>query len=256
MKSYIITVAIIFMILPKLRAQGPPITAEKPIMLGGNSLTLRNLTEIRKMQRGTFTYVPLMASYLPSEKTAVEVVLPHVSYNLENGMKGSSLADIRIGAKYQFYREDAVGKTFRVSFKTVQVLPTGEELDVMDISTGIYQGFYGIVAGYETLHYGISSEFGYVHMPNGTMDGLRHKMGFGLPLLKPQYPNKQINLFFEYANIWLSERDGYQFLYAQGVQYARKNFTLEFAVQAPLVNDVAEDMKIEYSLLFGGRYTF
>lgn len=256
MKKYMLTTAIALLALLELQAQGPPITAEKPIMLGGNSLTLRNLTEIRKMQRGTFTYVPLMASYLPSENTAVELVLPYVSYGLENGIEGSSIADIRIGAKYQFYRKDGTGKTFRVSFKTVQVLPTGEALDVMDISTGIYQGFYGVVAGYETLHYGISNELGYVLMPNGTMDGLRHKMGFGLPLLKPQYPNKQINLFFEYANIWLPERDGYQLLYAQGIQYARKNFTFEFAVQAPLVNDVTQDMKIEYSLLFGGRYTF
>ncbi len=239
-----------------LLAQGPPITADKPIMLGGNSFTTKTLVEIRKTERGSFVYVPLMLHYLPSSNSLVAIHIPYISYDINGGINGNSLADIKLLGKYQFYQKDGTGKTFRVVAKTVQTLPTGEDIDLMELSTGLYQGYYGIVAGYESLKYGISSEFGYNMVPNGTLDEIRYSLGFGLPLLKPQYPNNQINLYFEYTNSWLPERDWYQLLYAQGIQYARKNFTFDLAIQVPLVNDVTEGRKLKYSLFLGSRFTF
>lgn len=239
-----------------LQAQGPPITADNPIMLGGGSFTVITLAELRKTQRGSFSYVPIMLHYLPTANTLIAVHLPYIGYDLSDLGTGSALADIKIMGKYQFIRKDAMGKTFRVVAKTIQTLPTGEELDAMDLSTGKYAGYYGIVAGYESLKYGISNEMGYNAMPDGSMDEFRYKLGFGLPLLKPQYPNEQINLYFEYTNSWLPERNGYQLLYAQGIQYASKNITLDLAVQAPLVNDVPAAQKLKYSLFLGSRYTF
>lgn len=237
-------------------AQGPPITADKPIMLGAKSFTTKTLMEFRNTERGSFSYIPLMLHYLPTSNTLVAVHLPYIGYDIEGGASGSGLADIKILGKYQFLRKDATGKTFRLVAKTVQTLPTGQELDLMELSTGIYQGYYGIVAGYETLKYGISNEVGYNWMPDGTLDEFRYKLGFGLPLLKPQYPNKQINLYFEYTNSWLTERDWYMLLYAQGIQYARKNITFDLSVQVPLVNDVPDDRQFRYSLFLGTRYTF
>lgn len=249
-------IAIFIFAALKLHAQGPPITADKPIMLGGGSFTVKTLTEIRKTEQGTFTYVPLMLHYLPSSNSLVAVHIPYIDFDLENGLSGSSLADIKIMGKYQFYRKDGTGKTFRMVAKSVQTLPTGESIDAMDLSTGKYSGYYGIVVGYESLKYGISNELGYNSMPDGTLDEFRYKLGFGLPLLKPQYPNKQVNLYFEYTNSWMTERDGYALLYAQGIQYARKNFTFDFAVQAPLVNDFTDGQKIKHSIFLGTRYTF
>ncbi len=239
-----------------LYAQGPPITADKPIMLGGKSITVRTLTEIRNTERGTFVYVPLMLHYLPTSNSLIAIHIPFINYDFEVGDSGSDLADIQLLGKYQFYRKDATGKTFRLVAKTVQTLPTGPELDLMGQSTGLYQGYYGIVAGYETLKYGISNEIGYNWQPNGTLDDFRYKLGFGLPLLKPQYPNNQLNLYFEYSNFWVFERDWYQLLYAQGIQYARKNVTFDLAVQIPIVNDVDANRKLQYSIFLGTRYTF
>ena len=253
--TYVIIVAILLFSFIA-QAQGPPITADKPIMLGGGSFTTKTLTEIRKTERGTFVYVPLMLHYLPSSNSLVAVHLPYINYDIENGSSGSSIADIKILGKYQFFRKDATGKTFRVVAKTLQNLPTGETLDVMELSTGKYSGYYGIIAGYETLKYGISNEIGYNWMPGGTLDEFRYKLGFGLPLLKPQYPNNQINLYFEYTNSWLVERDWYQLLYAQGIQYARKNITFDLAVQVPLVNDVDSGRKLSHSIFLGTRFTF
>ncbi len=257
MKTIICLTGIILFSLGKINAQGPPITADKPIMLGGGSFTTKTLTEIRKTERGTFTYIPIMLHYLPSSNSLVAVHLPYIGYNINaSDETGGGLADIKILGKYQFFRKDATGKTFRVVAKTLQSLPTGESLDLVDLSTGNYAGYFGVVAGYETLKYGISNEVGYNWMPNGTLDEFRYKLGFGLPLLKPQYPNKQLNLYFEYTNSWLVERDWYQLLYAQGIQYAGKNITFDLAIQLPLVNDVDNGRKLEYSLFLGTRYTF
>ncbi|WP_373074225.1 hypothetical protein [Zeaxanthinibacter enoshimensis] len=237
-------------------AQGPPITADNPIMLGGKSFTVKTLMEIRNTERGTAFYAPLMLHYLPTANSLVAVHLPYMSYDLEDTGSGNGLADIKLLGKYQFLRKDAMGKTFRMVAKTKQSLPTGMDLDVMGLSTGMYEGYYGIISGYETLKYGISTEIGYNWMPGGTMDAFETHLGFGLPLLKPQYPNKQLNLYFEYSSMWLHERSWYQLLYAQGIQYAGKTVTVDLALQLPLVQDMPADRAFNYSLLFGTRYTF
>lgn len=239
----------------KAYSQGPPITADKPIMLGGGSFTMKTLTEIRNTERGTIVYAPVMLHYLPTKNSLVALHIPYTSYNF-NDIDGSGLADMKIMGKYQFYRNDGTGKTFRMVAKTLQTLPTGKEIDVMDISTGKYAGYYGIVAGLETLKYGISTEIGYNWMPDGTLDEFRTKLGFGLPLLKPQYPNKQLNLYFEYNSVWLHERDWYQLLYSQGIQYAGKNITYDLAVQLPLVQEIDAGRALNYSVFVGTRYTF
>lgn len=237
-------------------AQGPPITADKPIMLGAGSFTTKTLVEIRNTERGTSVYVPLMLHYLPTANSLVAIHIPYIDYNLGSGLNGSGLADLKFLGKYQFYRKDGTGKTYRLVAKTFQSIPTGKELDVMGLSTGKYEGYYGIVSGYESLKYGISTEVGYNFMPSGTMDEFMAKLGFGLPLLKPQYPNKQVNLYFEYTSSLLPERDWYQLMYAQGVQYAGKNVTFDLAVQLPLIQDMPEDRKFNYSVFIGTRYTF
>ncbi len=256
MKNNFLILVALFTSRVLLFGQGPPITADKPIMLGGKSFTVKTLTEIRTTQRGTFSYVPLMLHYLPTSNSLVAVHLPYIGFSFEDGDSGGELADIKLLGKYQFFRKDATGKTFRVVAKTVQTLPTGRKLDLIDLSTGYYAGYYGVVAGYETLKYGISNELGYNWIPNGSLDEFRYKLGFGLPLLKPQYPNKQLNLYFEYTNSWVTERDWYQLLYAQGIQYAGKNITFDFAIQLPLVNDVDEGRKLRQSIFIGTRYTF
>jgi hypothetical protein len=243
------------MLCYKAFAQGPPITADKPIMLGGKSFTTKTLTEIRVTERGTSVYIPLMLHYLPTANSLVAVHVPYINYDL-GAQDGNSLADVKLQGKYQFYRKDGTGKTFRMVAKSIQTLPTGEELDLMDLSTGKYQGYYGVVSGLETLKYGISSEIGYNWMPDGTLDEMRAKLGFGLPLLKPQYPNKQINLYFEYYSAWLHERDWYQLMYAQGIQYARKNITFDLAIQLPLVQEIDPGRELKYSIFLGTRYTF
>jgi hypothetical protein len=140
--------------------------------------------------------------------------------------------------------------------KTIKSIPTGDKVDLLGQSTGFYEGYYGMVTGYETLKYGISTEVGYNWSPEATVDEFRAKAGVGLPLLKPQYPNKQVNLYFEYTSSVFTERDWYQLLYAQGIQYAGKNITFDLAIQLPLTQNLPKSRELNYSLFLGARYTF
>ncbi len=240
-----------------LYAQGPPITSDKPIMLGGGSVVIKTLTEIRNADYGTYTRVPLMVHYLPTSNSLVAVHLPMVFRSVLGDVAHTSgLGDIDLMAKYQFYRKDGTGKTFRMVAKTIQTLPTGRDWNVIDISTGDYASYLGIVAGYESLKYGISNELGYRLVPGTQDDELRYKLGFGLPLFKPTYPVNQINLYFEYNTNWAVETNDLNVFYAQGIQYAKGRLTVEAAIQAPLIQTVAEGQKRNYSVFLGTRYVF
>lgn len=240
-----------------LHAQGPPITGDKPIMLSGGTVVVKTLTEIRNTEYGTYTYAPLMVHYLPTSNTLVAVHLPMVFRNVLGDVEHTSgVGDIQLRAKYQFYRKDQTGKTFRMVVKTIQTLPTGRDWNVRGISMGEYSSYLGLVAGYETIKYGISNELGYNLVPASDNDELQYKLGFGLPLLKPVYPVKQINLYFEYAANWAVETNDFELLYAQGIQYAIKRLTLEAVIQAPLIQTVSDWQKRNYSILLGTRYVF
>ena len=242
-------------------AQGPPITGDKPIMLGGNTVVFKTLTEIRNTDEGTFVHVPIMGHYVISSNSLVAVHLPYVHYDFSDTSgrgSGSTLGDINVLGKYQFYRKDGTGKTFRMVAKTLQTLPTGEKLDIEGMSTGEYSGYYGIVGGYESLKLGVSNEVGYEWSPEGEMDKFVYKLGFGLPLLKPTYPVNQLNLYFEYISESFTELNEYQLLYAQGIQYARKRWTWEAAVQLPLIQDFRDSTTrdLNYAVFLGTRYIF
>lgn len=239
-----------------IKAQGPPITTDKPIMLGGNSITVKTLMEVRTTNKGMVTHIPFVAHYLPTEKSLLGIHLPFVKFDFDNNSNGWDFADIQLLGKYQFYRKDKTGRTHRLVAKTIQTLPTGAAIDALQVSTNHYQSYFGLVSGLETLKYGISSEVGYNWSPASDLDEFRVKQGFGLPLLKPQYPNKQINLYFEYTSNWLVDRNWYQLLYAQGVQYARKNVTFDLAIQFPLLNEFPEERKLKQSVFIGARHTF
>jgi len=221
-------------------AQGPPITGGKPIMLGANSWLVKSLTEIRKTEEGTFVKLPVMVHYLPTANTLLGVHLPFVNYKFNEGASGQTLGDIELLGKYMFYRKDEMGKTFRVVLKTIQTLPTGKSL----------------VAGYETIKYGISNELGYNISPSNDRDELRYKLGFGLPLLKPTYPVKQINLYFEYQSSWFHVVNDFMLLYAQGIQYAKGRVTMEASLQLPLIQTISEDEQRKFSLFLGSRFVF
>lgn len=258
MKNLILwTFSLIVLFQIKAFSQGPPITGDKPVMLGADSWVIKNLTEIRNTEDGTFVAAPLMLHYLPTANSLIGVHVPFVNTKFDNQNGNQSLGDIELLAKYQFYRKDGMGKTFRLVAKTLQMLPTGKELNLEGISMGNYQSYLSLIAGYESLKYGISNELGYSIQPSGEMDELRYKLSFGLPLMKPSYPVKKVNLYFEYQSSWFVNMQEYLLLYAQGIQYAKGQFTVEAAIQFPLIQTSSvQRLERNYSLFLGTRYIF
>ena len=247
--------------------QGPPITGDKPIMLGGKTKLLKTLSEFRKTEQGSFVSIPFMGHYLPTSNSLVGIHIPIVNYNfntentdnienIQNIDKGTTIGDVALILKYQFYRKDNMGKTFRIVAKTWQTFPTGKSLNLDGMSTGSYQSYIALVAGYESIKYGISNELGYNFMAASNKDELRYKLGFGLPLLKSTYPVKQVNLYFEYQNSWYVESNEFLMLYAQGIQYAKGRITMETSIQFPLIQTISEEEQRKYSLFLGTRYVF
>ena len=260
MKEIILIAALIASAI-SIKAQGPPITADKPIMLGGKAVVIKTLTEIRNTDRGTFARIPLMIHYLPSSNSLVAIHIPWTHYNFEfetmhGAEDGGRLGDIGILGKYQFYRKDGKAKTYRMVLKTYQNLPTGLDAGPREISSGTYQSYLGWVTGYETIKYGLSTELGYNLVPSGDFDEVRMKLGLGLPLLKPKYPVNQINLYFEYASNWRHNQEAFEILYSQGLQYARGRLTIEAAVQLPLFQNDNIQFDLNSNVLLGTRYIF
>lgn len=241
-----------------IHGQGPPITSDKPIMLGGNTTVIKTLVEVRDANFGTFIQAPLLVHYLPTSNSLIGVHVPWVSYNFLHGPEGSgqALGDISILGKYQFYRKDGTGKTLRMVAKTFQTLPTGKKLELDGMSIGEYQSYIGLVIGYESIKYGVSNELGYNFIPQTNRDELVYKLGFGLPLLKSSYPVNQVNLYFEYQARWFSELNEYLLLYAQGIQYAKNRFTYELALQVPMLQTMHEHHHRKFSLFLGTRFAF
>ena len=246
-----------FLILSKsLYAQGPPITGDKPIMLGPKNFMIKTLTEVRKMDKGIAVNAPIIMHYLPTSNSLIGIHIPFVFYDFgdQEQRSGKTMGDILLTGKYQFYRKDGIGKTLRAVVKTVQNLGSGKDLDLESISTGNYQSYFGVVLGYESLKYGISNELGYNITADNNQNELKYKLGFGLPLLKPTYPVNQLNLYFEYQSSWYTETKDYALYSTQGIQYAIGKLTFEVAIQFPLVQNVRESNQRNHSWFFGTRY--
>lgn len=255
--KYILSALIAVYLCSSAIAQGPPITADKPIMLGSGSIIVKTLTQIMTTDEGTFTSVPLMVHYLPTSNSLVAVHIPWTTFDHVNDLPidGSYLGDIGIMAKYQFYRKDMRAKTFRMVVKMLQSLPTGKDYGPHEISAGKYQNYIALVAGYETIKHGISAEVGYSIVPNSNLDEYRARLGFGLPLLKPRYPVNQLNLYFEYGLDHSAEGDYTKINMSQGIQYAKGRLTVEAALQLPLYQrNVYHAMNS--NILLGTRYIF
>ena len=249
MKQLAILILTIF-IIQSTKAQGPPITGDKAIMLGEGTIIMKNLTRIIKTDHGNFTHAPLMLHYLPKSNMLLAVHIPYASSPDESG-----LGDITARMKYQFYRKDQRGKSHRIALKTVHWLPTGFESPIPVISSGKYQSLLTVISGYETLKHGIGTEFGYRYISGDFPDFWVFNLGFGLPLLKQVYPVNQLNLYFEYDTEWFTNGEKNIF-FAQGIQYAKRRITLDLALQIPLVRNELALIRRDYTLFFGARYIY
>ena len=241
--------------LPRLRAQGPPITLDKPIMLGEKKGVLRPYFKVFNNAQRDFTAFIVEGDYNVSNAFAVGAEVPLVYDQVDK----TGLGDVSLMAKYQFYRKDGMGKTVRIAAKGKQTFATGRDAETMTLGMGHAMSYVGILAARESLALGTQFEIGYGYVPsNERLSQLNYKLGFGLPLLEPAYPVKQVNLYFESEGMNLRNFEGdaqYGYYYAQGLQYAIGRFTYDLSVQFPLAQQLqgSPGMERRTSALLGFR---
>lgn len=254
MKKLILLAILLLSIVDTAFAQGPPILLDKPIMIGENKSTIRTWISYHNNKGIDFWSIPIMYDYNIRNNIQVGVALPIVFSDIQDNKIG--LGDVSLKAKYQFFRKDGMGKTFRMAAKVKQTFPLGKDVNTPEIGAGNYRTYLGLIAGYESVRYGILSELGYNFITDGQTDNFIAKLGFGLPLLKPKYPVKQLNLYFEYEAMALLEKDSYGIYYAQGFQYAINQYTIDLSVQMPLTQSLPDNLERKLTVLVGGRVIF
>jgi hypothetical protein len=257
MKNIIWTISILGLLIHTMQAQGPAITSDSPIMIGSQRSEIRTLMEYRKTEHAEYFIAPIQFSRTFTKDLLLGAKLPmihqissiHSDYNSNSFQAG----DLQLFAKYQFYRKDRTAKTLRMVLKAVENLPKGQFENVHMVSMQQFQSYKALVVGYETLRMGISNELGINWVPGNPNHDIRYNLSFGLPLLEPVYPTRQINLYFDYSSIWEFNTGDYYLFYAQGVQFARDNFTVELALQLPLYQQGPEHMIRKIGLMLGSR---
>jgi hypothetical protein len=240
-----------------LCAQGPAITSDSPIMIGSSRSEIRTLMEYRKTIHGEYFIAPLQVSRTFTKDLLLGAKLPmiHQISSIHSDFNSNSfqMGDLQLFAKYQFFRKDKTAKTLRMVLKAVENLNTGQFENVHMASMQQFQSYKALVVGYETLRMGISNELGVNWVPGNSNHDIRYNLSFGLPLLEPVYPTRQINLYFDYSSIWEFNTGDYYLFYAQGIQFAKDNFTMELAVQLPLYQRGPDHMIRKLGLMLGSR---
>ena len=245
------------MTILKCWAQGPPIILDKPLLLGGGKGTFRANYLYRSTPLVNIHSTLLRYDYNITAKWQAGIRLPVGVANTrlaENPAQDQSgIGDITVQGKYNFYAKNAVGKTFRTAAKVETVFPTGKTDNIPLTGIGAYQVYTGGLAAIETIKYGIQSELGYRVRTDGRPDAIEYKLGFALPLLKPKYPVKQFNIYFEYEGFTFSANGNTAIFYSQGFQYAIGPYTFDLALQIPLRQTVPDNFQRNFTSIVGFR---
>lgn len=238
MRILFAALALVAVSAPHVRAQGPPITLDKPITTGGREGTLRANHRVYDNAQRDFQALFLSGEYNFTPALALGADVPLVA---EGGRVG--LGDIRLSTKVQLLSRNAIGKTFRVAATARQTFATGRDgVETPVLGMGHAMTYVGVLAARETLDLGLAAELGYGYVPGETrLSRLSYKLGVGVPLLEPTYPVKQFNLFIETEGLHLPAAEGraqYGLYAAPGIQYARGRYTFDASVQFPITQQL------------------
>ncbi len=178
--------------------------------------------------------------------------------------KTSGIGDARLFGRYTVYQDDAPGRTFRVAPFLGLELPTGDDDDrdglgrlpaTLQLGSGSWDPFGGIVVTYQTLDYQIDAQASYKlnNEANGFEFGDEARLDLSLQYrLWPRelgagtpgflYGVLEGNLIHRGRNeiAGVDDRDsgGVSFFLSPGIQYVTRRWIAEAIVQVPVVQSL------------------
>jgi hypothetical protein len=235
-------------------AQGPPIYTDTPVLLGLEGSGIRTFGKFVKKESSNIYVQPIVLPYNISPKVLFGAILAVINKNPANLSGRIGFGDMAVFIKTTLYQKDGKAKTFRIVGKVKQVFPTGNTTESPALGANSYQTQFGVVTGYISTKVGLYSDLGYNITSNGLSDNFVYNFAVGYPLLKQQYPAKQVNLFLEFNGNYLVDNNSNTLFISPGVQWIiGRRLLIESGVQLPMVEQVAESQKTKFIYTLGGR---
>jgi hypothetical protein len=235
-------------------AQGPPIYTDTPVLLGLEGSGIRTFGKFVKKESASIYVQPIILPYNISPKILFGAILSVINKNPANLSGRIGFGDMAVFVKTTLYQKDGKAKTFRIVGKVKQVFPTGNTTESPALGANSYQTQFGVVTGYISTKVGLYSDLGYNITSNGLSDNFVYNFAIGYPLLKQQYPAKQINIFLELNGNYLVDNNSNTLFISPGVQWITgKRLLIESGVQLPMLEQVAESQKTKFIYTLGGR---
>lgn len=209
--------------------------------------------------------------YGATPKLAVFGALPYLDKELDVRLPAggrvtrdtTGFADARLFGRYTLFQKDRRGRNFRVAPFAGLELPTGDDDDAdrlgtlpptLQLGSGSWDPFFGIVATYQTLAYQVDAQAAYQANTEANDfelgDVLRldasaqyrlwpRKLGAGVPGflyagLEGNFVHRDKN---RVAGVDDPDSGGQTFFVSPGLQYVTKRWVLEAIVQVPVARD-------------------
>ncbi len=238
------------MIAATAYCQGPPISCETPVMLGLEGNGIRTFGKFIKKEHSNVYIQPIGIPYNVTTKFQIGSIIPYKRVRLAEEVTNSGIADVTIFAKYQLFKKDMTAKTFRVLVKVKQTLPTGTQ-----VSSNRYNTYFGLVIGRVASTIGTYGDVGFIYNSEQASDKIAYNFSLGIPLLKPQYPQKQINVFLEFNGNYLIDNKANTLFFSPGFQFIPgRRVLFETSFQKPIVEDESSLNKTKYRMIVGTRF--
>ena len=250
---YLIFLAV-FLIGKEGIAQHPPIFTDTPLLMGLSARAVRTFGKFVSKENANIYIQPLAIPFNPSSTSVIGAIAPFVRKSPKGKKSQSGIGDVSIFFKQMFYKRDGKGKTFRILGMIKQKFPTGNTSETPAIGSGSYQTTLGLVGGYITTKYSIFNEIGYNFASNGISDHFIYNFAFGYPILPPQYPPRQLNVYLEFIGKYFVENKQNSLFIAPGIQLIPgRRLTIETGIQFALIEDVPDSQKTNYIFVLGTR---
>lgn len=193
------------------------------------------------------------------------------------------ISDVRLLARYTAFQDDAPGRTFRIAPFIGLELPTGDDSDrdsfgrlpaTLQLGSGSWDPFGGLVATYQTLDYQVDAQVAYKANTEANDFEFGDEFRFDTSLQCRLWPRElgpgvpgflygvvETNLIHQGKDRISGARDpnsgGTKFFVSPGLQYVTKRWVIEAIVQLPVVQDLnGTALEEDFTVLAGFRINF